>query len=208
MSSRAGHYPWWGFWRIVFVPVLIHSILLAIMTIGSIFSVPDSRGEIDWDLLSPTDAVAIYFSRPESTYPIIFAASILALIGFVCARKRNCNNHVLTAYVVLQLIIGLLLIGSMSYLVSRGYIHTHRISRRSWGIRDLQFISFIYAFISVPLFLLALRGLWVLTVGVPSAIDASGRYIHCISCHYDLRGTPGPTCPECGASVLAEKAGA
>jgi hypothetical protein len=34
---------------------------------------------------------------------------------------------------------------------------------------------------------------------------AAGRFRHCIVCDYDLRGTPGDTCPECGASVLVPK---
>jgi hypothetical protein len=30
-----------------------------------------------------------------------------------------------------------------------------------------------------------------------------GRFPYCIRCDYDLRGTSGEKCPECGASVLA-----
>jgi hypothetical protein len=32
-----------------------------------------------------------------------------------------------------------------------------------------------------------------------------GRFLSCIACDYDLRGTPGDTCPECGASVLVPR---
>lgn len=30
---------------------------------------------------------------------------------------------------------------------------------------------------------------------------AAGRFLNCIVCHYDLQGTRGSRCPECGASV-------
>lgn len=204
MCEKQKHYPWWSFWRIVYIPAITHSILLAILTIGTIVMVPDGRGQIEWELLSLPDAVAVYFAQPESSYPLILVAAILASVGFVRARENGRTNRVLTIYAVVQLTIGVLLTGSILYLMSRGYIKTQSISERAWYIRDLVITSIFYACISAPLFFLALRGVWVLTVGVPSRIDASGRYVNCTSCNYDLRGTPGPTCPECGASVMAE----
>jgi hypothetical protein len=32
-----------------------------------------------------------------------------------------------------------------------------------------------------------------------------GRFLNCIACDYDLRGTPGEKCPECGASALVPR---
>lgn len=37
------------------------------------------------------------------------------------------------------------------------------------------------------------------------AEEARRREAFCLKCGYDLRGTPGPICPECGAVILYSK---
>ncbi len=62
-----------------------------------------------------------------------------------------------------------------------------------------------YAFITAPMLLLIGRFAYVRLFGPPPLSDAAGRYITCIECGYDLRSSTSATCPECGASVIADK---
>lgn len=65
---------------------------------------------------------------------------------------------------------------------------TFQLHRRA-AVRDSLFAS------SLPL------SLFLVVAGVARRVKAKGNPLVCAKCAYDLRGLPGPCCPECGETL-------
>jgi hypothetical protein len=202
-------YPWWGFWRIFYLPVVIHSTLLFISIIDSISAFEIEFNRNPNSVSSFIDSMAIFLSRYERLWPLVLVLGPLGIIGFMIARHHHKWNHFLTTYAVIQCLVGLIPTAALLYLIHRGFIITWQSANgmsRTWiGYDWTDFSAWImlYSCISIPVIFLIGRGMYMMAFGSSPQIDASGRYLVCISCGYDLRGTPGSACSECGASVMA-----
>jgi uncharacterized paraquat-inducible protein A len=128
------------------------------------------------------------------------SVSSIAVLGFYQGWRSRRKINLLKLYVILQLSVDsiLLVLGLVNVLT------TDKLSTLGDWISFAAWLTFL----NFPLLLIIGNGKWFPKLEPQPPTDASGKYLRCIACEYDLRGTPGPTCPECGVSVMASTAGA
>jgi len=210
MCSEADENEVWGFWRIVYVPIIIHAVLMLTGVIANIFERYTHPSDIQWNSMSLQDATAVYLCQAPTGPPFMWVGSILVIWGVVLARRHTRFNRVLFVYVTWQLLVGLVIASAFVYLIPQGYVVLNQRPSgspefsRAWSLNDLLQWTIGYCWFSTPLLLFASRGIWVLIVRPIPAVDKNGRFLNCTKCRYDLRGSPGSTCPECGVAVMAQ----
>lgn len=183
------------FWEAAYVIVLGHSFAIYAFCV----------------LIVGLTATATAFLRGNPRFILLacFLSALLilptpfAIIGFYRRHHTGKGLITLILYITIQFCYAMLIFKPCIESIINPQPHDifHEL------INDFITTFLTYVVLCFPLFLLAGRGMWVLIVKPSPPTDDHGRYLNCIECKYDLRGTPGPTCPECGAPVIAEKAG-
>ncbi len=179
------------FWKVTCVLVIIHSVLAWAYTFLSVMVLFESA-------MVGAKGYSFYYLIPF--WLCLPISSLIAIIGFRNSRKGDKINKPLAVYIALQLFFIL--------WVSWPYIYMS-FSRIMYGedflasliIPLARFILAVTMF-SFPMLLLASRVAWIFVANPSPPTDAAGKLLNCSFCDYDLRGTRGRTCPECGASLM------
>ncbi len=181
------------FWKVSRVLVVIHSAFIWVFIVVSVAMLYEA---------ALVGAKGYSFSYLIPLWIFLFTSSILAIIGFNKRRDNGKGNWPLVVYIVMQAVFAIWQSAPYIYMSTSGWQNDYQdlITNVLIGI-GIFMVS--YTVLSFPILLLAGRGLWVLIVKPPPPTDIEGRFLKCVSCDYDLRGTPGRTCPECGASVMS-----
>ncbi len=198
------------FWQKVYLPGITYSAAIFLAAILILLFVPEAH-PVDWHLLSPIEACAVYAVRDAFLLLIVCITSPIAIWGYHRAQKELMANRILVTYACCQILAGLLITCAHIYLI----IHGHVVTQQShgllppginlWDFADLINWFIWFGFWSFPLVILMCRVAYKAIYGTGQQVDSSGRFLKCQVCQYDLRGTPGHSCPECGASVLSNK---
>ena len=193
------------FWHAAFILILIHSSLLMIGFLGHTQSwaqrLPGYLQHLNLSISGL--ASSLDYMRAGFGFPIIISSSIVAIVLFGYFRVGRCVHWLLYYYIGSQII----LYGLMCAPDVHAYWADIRFGMPvTWDMGWRLFNKLVsYCFITAPIFLLTGRYVYVSLFGPPPLSDASGRYITCTECGYELRGSTSDTCPECGASVLSNK---
>ncbi|MEX0887016.1 MAG: hypothetical protein WD009_11310 [Phycisphaeraceae bacterium] len=90
----------------------------------------------------------------------------------------------------------------LTYLVAvfMSLVYIDVFAANSHSLRYLRLLFSSGYFVIIPLMVLLNRH--VRKRAIQRLIDAGNIYLdYCLHCHYDLRGTSGDRCPECGAEI-------
>lgn len=155
-------------------------------------------------------SVSMYIDRGELfiglTACLYFAMALnylLVVVGVYQSWRSRKKINLLRLHVILMLCVDIILI-ALRIDAELDRIRAPSPLNSPFSIWYLVFFLFIFCILNLPLILIAGSGWWFPSLKPYPPTDGLGKYLKCITCGYDLRGTPGPTCPECGASVLAE----
>ncbi len=195
------------FWRVSFPIVLGHALLISILvSLGIAGWVSEFQSNL-WQLTSTHDTgYRLMILVKLLATPLITISTLTAIIAFAMKRQGRSAHGLLVTYVSLQLGLGLLFVVPIVYQDWMGLQQGYTFG---WYQFNQHFMVFAgYTIFSVPLLLLVGRGLWIWVIGKPPQVDEAGKYLRCVACNYNLRGTSGKTCPECGESVMADEANA
>ncbi len=62
----------------------------------------------------------------------------------------------------------------------------------------------ILSVLNAPLILMLIGAKWFPSFTPPPPVNGVGSLANCLNCGYDMRGSPGSTCPECGSYNKAD----
>ncbi len=153
-------------------------------------------------LLSSTQTHRTRALISMSVLAYLAASNVFALIGYLRGVRKGWRNRPLMIYIIMQTVFITAGVTGVGYLAYVSWWLARGVPERA--IPMLMFCLFLILGASLPLCLLCGRGAWYLIVKPPPTTDSSGRYLNCVACGYDLRGTTGPMCPECGKVTMME----
>jgi hypothetical protein len=187
-------------WLFGLTLMIAHMVILVAGAIG-MFASPGP--DPDWRLLKPSVRVAMWIN--DVGWIQLAVAAVLdvpVIVAFaIAAQNRSLANRLFAGALAVRLLLLALSVAAALYLASLGTVvirqHGFGATWRRYAADEAINQAIGQVFLGVPLLIYALRWTPMLLPSYRRRLRRE-RAGQCLACGYDLRGSTGGMCPECG----------